>query len=105
MSLTVADDEARHGEMRHGQDSGSIRGARTLCETHLFSKMSLTVADDEARHGEMRHEPAEESSSASTSESWDCANADEPYFSHEHPNVGQTTLVLAKKGKLLVPLL
>ncbi|KAM7299190.1 zinc finger protein 510 isoform X1 [Ixodes scapularis] len=45
----------------------------------------------------IKQEPVEESSSASTSDSWDCANADDPYFSHEHANVGQTTLVLAKK--------
>ncbi|KAG0431710.1 hypothetical protein HPB47_021537 [Ixodes persulcatus] len=49
----------------------------------------------------IKQEPVEESSSASTSESWHCADTDDPYFSHEHPNVGQTTLVLAKQGKLL----
>lgn len=45
----------------------------------------------------IKQEPVEESSSASTSESWHCADTDDPYFSHEHPNVGQTTLVLAKQ--------
>ncbi|KAM7299195.1 zinc finger protein 510 isoform X1 [Ixodes scapularis] len=134
MSLTVADDEARHGEMRHGQNdpdfvptavnhTGKRDDANRSVKMQKESEEVLPTPTDEGEEMEdcdgmpvfnlhvegrwdepiaIKQEPVEESSSASTSESWDCANADDPYFSHEHANVGQTTLVLAKKGKLLL---